>query len=71
MSYDTVGCVVVDSWGRVAAGVSSGGIALKTEGRVGEAAVFGAGCWAQDERHARWVSSSLQALLAIAVASAR
>lgn len=47
--YDTVGCVVLAADGSVAAGVSSGGIALKTEGRVGEAAVYGAGCWAQQE----------------------
>ena len=45
--YDTVGCVVLAPDGSVAAGVSSGGILLKTEGRVGEAAAFGAGCWAQ------------------------
>merc|ERR1711899_92581 len=44
---DTVGVVVMDSTGNVASTVSSGGIALKQPGRVGQASCFGCGCWAQ------------------------
>jgi len=44
---DTVGVVVMDSSGNVASTVSSGGIALKQPGRVGQASCFGCGCWAQ------------------------
>ncbi|GBF97541.1 hypothetical protein Rsub_10142 [Raphidocelis subcapitata] len=45
---DTVGALVVCADGATAAGVSSGGLAMKTEGRVGEAAILGCGCWADD-----------------------
>ncbi|KAH7913905.1 nucleophile aminohydrolase [Hygrophoropsis aurantiaca] len=44
---DTVGAVAWDNKGDMAAGVSSGGLLLKYPGRVGEAAIFGAGCWAE------------------------
>ncbi|XP_018595714.1 threonine aspartase 1 isoform X2 [Scleropages formosus] len=47
-SLDTVGAVVVDWEGNVAAAVSSGGLAMKHPGRVGQAAHYGCGCWAEN-----------------------
>jgi beta-aspartyl-peptidase (threonine type) len=46
---DTVGAVVVDSHGGLAAAVSTGGIWLKVPGRVGDSPLPGSGFWAENE----------------------
>jgi beta-aspartyl-peptidase (threonine type) len=45
---DTVGCIVVDRKGNIAATSSTGGIPKKTPGRVGDSPVMGAGAYAND-----------------------
>ncbi|GAB2293811.1 hypothetical protein Dimus_028024 [Dionaea muscipula] len=43
---ETVGCVVVDSQGRCAAGTSTGGLMNKMTGRIGDSPIIGAGTYA-------------------------
>ena len=44
----TVGCVVLDSHGNLAAGTSTGGMTYKKHGRIGDSPVIGAGTWADN-----------------------
>jgi isoaspartyl peptidase/L-asparaginase-like protein (Ntn-hydrolase superfamily) len=46
LSHGTVGCVVRDGAGRLAAGTSTGGVFGKLPGRVGDSPIIGAGGWA-------------------------
>lgn len=45
---ETVGCAVVDSQGRCAAGTSTGGLMNKRMGRIGDSPLIGAGTYAGD-----------------------
>jgi L-asparaginase/beta-aspartyl-peptidase (threonine type) len=46
LAHGTVGCVVRDATGRLAAATSTGGIYGKMPGRVGDTPITGAGAWA-------------------------
>ncbi len=46
---DTVGCIVIDSEGRIVSTSSTGGIKNKTPGRVGDSPVIGSGAYATAE----------------------
>ncbi len=48
LQHGTVGCVVLDREGRLAAATSTGGVFGKMPGRLGDTPVPGAGSWADD-----------------------
>ncbi len=46
--FGTVGCVVYDKTGNLAAGTSTGGMTAKRHGRIGDSPIIGAGTWADN-----------------------
>ncbi len=47
--HGTVGCVVLDKYGNLAAGTSTGGMTNKKYGRIGDSPVIGAGTYADNK----------------------
>ena len=47
--YGTVGCVVLDTHGNLAAGTSTGGLTNKKFGRIGDSPILGAGTYADNQ----------------------
>jgi L-asparaginase / beta-aspartyl-peptidase len=47
--HDTVGCVALDASGSIAAGASTGGLAMSPRGRVGDSCMIGCGVYADNE----------------------
>ena len=48
-NHGTVGCVAMDKFGNLAAGTSTGGMANKKYGHIGDSAVIGAGTYASNK----------------------
>jgi beta-aspartyl-peptidase (threonine type) len=55
---DTVGAVAIDTRGRLAAAVSTGGMSHKRPGRIGDSPVVGGGFWA-DDKHGACVTTGV------------
>jgi L-asparaginase / beta-aspartyl-peptidase len=64
----TVGAVAIDTQGHVAAATSTGGIAGKRAGRVGDSPVLGAGTYADDEAGAASATGAGEAILRVGLA---
>lgn len=54
--HDTVGCVAIDQFGRIACGTSTGGITSKQVGRVGDSPISGSGLYCMN--HVGGISST-------------
>jgi len=68
LGRETVGAVALDKRGHVAAGASTGGIALVLPGRVGDTPLIGCGIYADDEAGAVSMTGLGESIIRIAVA---
>lgn len=66
---DTVGCVALDADGHIAAGTSTGGLAGKPPGRIGDSPLPGSGLFADDAVGAVVVSGNGEAIMRVALAA--
>lgn len=66
--YGTVGAIALDKAGNLAAATSTGGIANKRYGRVGDSPVIGAGTWAENESVAISMTGTGETILRSAAA---
>lgn len=67
---ETVGAVALDRTGTVAAGASTGGIALMLPGRVGDTPLIGCGCYADDGAGAVSMTGIGEGIIRLALAKA-
>ena len=67
---ETVGAVACDAAGHVAAATSTGGVAGKRRGRIGDSAVIGAGTYADDELGAGSATGPGEAIIRTALVRA-
>jgi beta-aspartyl-peptidase (threonine type) len=68
LGRETVGAVALDKRGHIAAGASTGGIALMLPGRVGDTPLIGCGVYADDEAGAVSMTGLGESIIRIAVA---
>jgi beta-aspartyl-peptidase (threonine type) len=66
----TVGAVALDAAGNLAAGTSTGGTACKYPGRVGDSALVGCGCYADNRTGAISATGNGEAIMKVVLAKA-
>lgn len=69
VAHDTVGCVVLDTTGRLAAATSTGGLPGKHPGRIGDSPIPGCGLYADDQCGAVSLSGVGESIMRLTLAA--